>query len=355
MPVLTLIRTAPDLPPGSMPAYAELVAQALATGEPSGFHVRVCDFFDPQGRGSMRRHHLWRLFHSRSFFKQNSSDLYHLLDGSMAGFLPPGIRKKTVVTVHDLIPLLQLQEQLPGRPGLAGRWLIHRMVQALQKVAGLSAVSDCTCRDLADCTGRSDITVIPHPVRSLPEPDAGLELPARYIFHIGNNADYKNREGVLNVFSRLQDISDLHLLMAGPELSPSLRRKADSLKRVRFFVKIPDAELAALYQKASVLLFPSLYEGFGMPVLEAMAAGCPVVCSNAASLPEVAGDAACIAPPDDIESLAGHCRTVLEDSASRGELIRRGRQRVEHFTMERLSAALCAWYIQHLNRMGDPQ
>ena len=155
-----------------------------------------------------------------------------------------------------------------------------------------------------------------------------VALPARYLFHIGNNADYKNRTGVLDVFARLQDVLDLHLLMAGPEPTPELRQKAEGLKRVHFEINPSDAQLAHLYRKASAFLFPSLYEGFGMPVLEAMAAGCPVVCSTAASLPEVAGDAALIASADNTTALARHCRSLLEDIVLRDEQIHLGRKRV---------------------------
>jgi glycosyltransferase involved in cell wall biosynthesis len=346
MPVLTLIRTAPDFPPGSMPAFAHLISQAIKAGAAEGFNVQERDFFDPHAGGSMRRHHLWRLRHAKRFFAETPSDMYHLLDGSMAGFLPSSVWEKTVVTVHDLIPSLQLQGRLPGRPGLAGRWLIHRSIRALRNVAGLAAVSEHTRRDLSGLTGRTDIQVISHPVRTL-EAGSGasaLELPERYLFHIGNNASYKNRSGVLNVFARLQDVSGLHLLMAGPEPSPELRRQADQLKRVRFLVNVTDTELAALYRHAAVFLFPSLYEGFGMPVLEAMAAGCPVVCSSAASLPEVAGGAALIASPDDIETLAHHCRMILQDEILRGGMIAKGRCRAGQFTMERLSLDLKSWY-----------
>ncbi len=344
MPVLTLIRTAPEFPPGSMPAYAKLVQKALANIE--GFEVRVCDFYDPAGGGSMRRHHLWRLRHAQSFFHQHLSDLYHLLDGSMAGFLPSKVWEKTVVTVHDLIPLLQLHGRLPGSPGLAGRLLIRRGVHVLRQVAGIASVSEYTARDLLEWTRRSDVTVIHNPVRPLPAPDTLADLPPRYLLHVGNNADYKNRAGVLDVFSRLQDIPDLHLIMAGPDPSTEILKKALSLKRVRFLRNVTDAELSLLYQKASVFLFPSLYEGFGFPVLEAMREGCPVVCSNAASLPEVVGNAARIAPPGDIVALADHCRVLLDESSLRDEQIQRGYQRVKCFSEEQLSASLKDWYLK---------
>ena len=255
--------------------------------------------------------------------------------------------------MHDLIPLLQLHGRLPGTPGFAGRLIIHRMNNALKNVAGLAAVSGHTAGDLKEFTGRSDVAVIYNPVRRLSSPDEKIALPSRYILHVGNNAAYKNRSGVLDVFERLQGVDGLRLIMAGHEPSPSLQRKAATLDRVQFRVDVTDEELAALYANASVFLFPSVYEGFGMPVLEAMQAGCPVVCSNAASLPEVVGDAALLAPPGHVEALAAHCRELLADPARREELIERGRRRAAGFTMQRLSDGLAAWYSDCLTRIGE--
>lgn len=343
---ITLIRTSPPFPPGSMAVCASMVEQALGGGTGIGAKIRSCDFYDPSG-GSMRRHHLWRLRHTRSFFKQHPSDLYHLIDGSMAGFLPREIWPKTVVTVHDLIPVLQMQGRLPGKTGLVGRWVISRTLTALRHVAGVAAVSEHTAQDLREWTGRTDVVVIPNPVRPLgtsPSAD-GSDLPARYLLHVGNNAAYKNRAGVLDVFERLKDIPDLHLVMAGPAPSREIERKGSQLVRVRFEINPSDARLSLLYKKASVFLFPSLYEGFGMPVLEAMVSGCPVVCSSAASLPEVAGDAALTAPANDIDRLAHHCRLILQDAALRDELISKGYRHVQQFSLERVSADLGMWYM----------
>jgi alpha-1,3-rhamnosyl/mannosyltransferase len=106
-----------------------------------------------------------------------------------------------------------------------------------------------------------------------------------------------------------------------------------------------DEELRDLYRGAALLLFPSIYEGFGWPVLEAMACGCPVVCSNVASLPEVAGDAALMAGPDDVGRLADHCVAVLQQPGIAEACRVRGSVRAGGFTVERMTEKVLTAYV----------
>jgi len=345
-PVLALIRTCPPQALGSMSAYAALVSEALGTVRaPVEWTVESCDAFGRREWG-MWQQHAWRLVCMDRLFRRYPADLYHLLDGSMLAFMPRRLLARTVVTVHDLIPLLQLQGELAGRPSFAAAWLIRRAVDALRKAAGVTAVSAHTRRAFEKWTGRRDAVVIPHAVRPLSLGAACLDtLPQRFILHVGNNANYKNRAGVIRIFSRLSDISGLELIMAGPPPSIEIRRLMQDVARVRFLTDVSDAQLATLYGRATLFLFPSLYEGFGMPVAEAMAAGCPVVCSSEASLPEVAGDAALMSPATDERALAAHCRAVLTDADLRERLIKAGHRQAGAFTQERMGTALWAWYL----------
>jgi glycosyltransferase involved in cell wall biosynthesis len=117
---------------------------------------------------------------------------------------------------------------------------------------------------------------------------------------------------------------------------------------VRFFGFVPDHTLAALYRLASVFAFPSLYEGFGLPPLEAMACGTPVVTSRISSLPEVVGDAALLVDPYSVDDIAGALDRVLGDDALRASLVARGRARVQDFSWERSARAIHSGYMKVL-------
>lgn len=349
---LAWIRTSPPDLPGSMAAYGDLVREATASLA-NGWMLTTCDCFDPRGGASMWRHHFWRLRNVRRVLAEHPADLYHWLDGSMAAFIPSSLRTRSLVTVHDLIPLLQLRGELPERPSLPAAGLIRRGIRALRGCAGWCADSRATQTDLARLAGiDAGVEVVPVALRPLPPPSSvsipGLDPSARLLLHVGNNAAYKNRLGALDVFSRLADFTDLHLVLVGPPPTGALRAAAARLPRVHFAGPVDDAQLSGLYRRAAAFLFPSLYEGYGMPVLEAMAAGCPVVCSTAPALVEVAGDAARFAPASDPAALASQCRALLADEALRREMAERGRARAAVFNVASMGRSLMKWYEQAL-------
>jgi len=352
---LAWVRTAPPEIPGSMAAYFDLVRRAVEPWS-GGWEMTVCDLFDPRGGASMWKHHLWRWRNARRVLAEHPADLYHWLDGSMAAFIPPALQCRSLVTVHDLIPLLQWRGELPGRPSLPARWLIRRSLRALRAAAALCADSQATRTDLSRLAGIAEgVAAIAVPVRPLPPPEdlsiPGLGPSDSFILHVGNNAAYKNRLGVLEVFSRLRDCAGLHLVLAGPPPTRQMRAAAARLERVHFAGPVDDARLNGLYRRASLFLFPSLYEGYGMPVLEAMAAGCPVVCSTAAALAEVAGGAALSAPAPDPGALAAQCRALLSDEALRRRMIGLGKARAAAFDVASMGRSLMEWYEQALNAL----
>ena len=145
------------------------------------------------------------------------------------------------------------------------------------------------------------------------------------------------------------------LLIIGDEISKyaTLRRAVHRYKlhkHVRFFGFVPDQTLAALYRLAAVFVFPSLYEGFGLPPLEAMASGTPVITSNVSSLPEVVGDAAVLIDPYDPEAIADAMRRVLTDEALRQQLKERGQVRARQFSWDRSVRRVHEIYEEVLSR-----
>jgi glycosyltransferase involved in cell wall biosynthesis len=177
------------------------------------------------------------------------------------------------------------------------------------------------------------------------------QLNDPFILYAGNIKPHKNLERLIEAFHTLRrgDLEHVKLLIIGDEISKyaTLRRAVHKYKlhkHVRFFGFVPDKTLAILYRLARVFVFPSLYEGFGLPPLEAMASGTPVVTSNVSSLPEVAGDAAMLVDPYDVSSIVTGMRRVLSDPALADEMRRKGLVRARDFSWERSVARTHAIY-----------
>jgi glycosyltransferase involved in cell wall biosynthesis len=281
--------------------------------------------------------------------------LLHLLDGSHAYLLDAAgpLSVPVVSTVHDLIPALRLRGE-PGMPplGRGGAWLIQRTLSGLKRADAWVADSGSTRDDVVRLVeAPTDRVHVVHPAVTPVEPSA-LAVPdpsaVPVVLHVaGNNTFYKNRAGVIDVFKSIYQSIDVVLKMVGAPPDAALRAKAKHsgvASAIEFCPHVSESELAALYRSAAFFLFPSLYEGFGWPPLEAMAQGCPVVCSNTGSLPEVVGDAALMASPDDIHGLASHGLRLLRDPPFRARLTERGHQQARRFSMEALAAGLLATY-----------
>jgi glycosyltransferase involved in cell wall biosynthesis len=173
------------------------------------------------------------------------------------------------------------------------------------------------------------------------------------ILHIGR-AFYKNIPGTLRVLDRLRkDGIGARLVRTGRSLGGGDRRLAERLGVLQHVVELGgvlDDDIPALYNAVDLLLFPSLYEGFGWPPLEAMGSGTPVVCSNAGSLREVVGDAALTADPEDFEALSWHAGGVLTDAALRDTLIARGLTHAARFTWDDTARKMLGVYRSVLEK-----
>jgi glycosyltransferase involved in cell wall biosynthesis len=176
----------------------------------------------------------------------------------------------------------------------------------------------------------------------------GLERP--YLLHVGRLDPGKNLRTLLAALAELRDGGAPHdLVLAGPpgwknEGFFRLLRELDLEGRVRLLGYVPDADLPALYTAADVFVFPSLYEGFGLPPLEAMACGTPVVASSRSAMPEVLGDAAVLVDPRDARALAGAVRRVLDDGPLRSGLRQAGLRRAEAYSWEAAARATVRVY-----------
>jgi len=311
--------------------------------------------------------HLWIAQTSGRRISRAKVDLVHVLDGSY-GYLISGVRKlPVVVTVHDLIPILQQQGRFEnGNTSFLARRTIAKSIMGLQRSDRLMTVSENSFNDLVDFVGIDEekITVVPNALdrKLVYAANSRLENTAEakndatpYVFHIGNNAEYKNRQGVVRIFSNIATRLKVELVMAGPPPSAELAKLVTDLdlESLVDFVENPDDNhLFKLYQEASLFLFPSIYEGFGWPPLEAMAFGCPVVSSSEASLPEVVGDAALQAAAKDEQQLADHCIAVLQNPELARSLSEKGRIRAGQFTVERMGREIAEVYARAME--GQP-
>lgn len=349
---VALLSTAPPGATGSMAIYADLVARSVAAVAPEIELVTVPLLRRPLSGGRSR---LAAMAAARWRASRVDADVLHWLDGShayLAGAIP---WPRTLISVHDFIPALQAAGAFPGvaPPGWGARQLLAASLRAIRRCGAVAAVSQATAADLLRFAGRPADAVVPQCLRPLPPPPAA-ETPrlvcGPYLLHVGHNGFYKNRAVVIAVFAELAArFPQLQLVLAGDAAIPPLQQQIEAAglsQRVHWLVWPSDRSLGQLYSQAELLLFPSLYEGFGWPPLEAMAYGCPVVCSNAGSLPEVVGTAALTCPASDGEGLSQACKRLLEDPHLRGELISRGNANLASFSLERMGQQLLSLYGQ---------
>jgi len=265
--------------------------------------------------------------------------------------LPPMTPCRSVVTIHDCIHL-RFPQYLPSRLGYA--YARSSLWVAAHRSARVLTVSEASKRDILEYfrVPESKVTVIYNAIderfHEEPPADEVMRVQERYqltdpfILYAGNIKPHKNLERLIEAFHMVRrgELEHIKLLIIGDEISKyaTLRRAVHRYKlhkHVRFFGFVPDATLAILYRLARVFVFPSLYEGFGLPPLEAMASGTPVITSNLSSLPEVVGDAAMLIDPYQPDAIAGAMRRVLQDERLRDDMRERGLARVREFSWAR--------------------
>ena len=274
------------------------------------------------------------------------ADVFHAPDAVLPLRLP---RCPSVMTVHDVSFLVCPETFSPARR-------IYKRVMArlsVRRAAHIVTDSKSTRRDLCRLLGvaAERITVV-HPglddrFRSIPDP-ARLRsvaerfgLPDAFVLYVGSQDPRKNFTGLLEAFARCPP--DLRLVVVGSARHARARclarlREADDADRALLIDSVARDELPAIYRLASMLVYPSLYEGFGFPPLEAMACGTPVIVSNVSSLPEVVGNAALRADPYRPDELARCISDLARDEGLRRELRTKGSERAREFTWEQAAS-----------------
>jgi glycosyltransferase involved in cell wall biosynthesis len=264
--------------------------------------------------------------------------------------LPPLVHCRSVVTIHDCIHLM-FPQYLPNRAALG--YARTSMAMAARRATRVLTVSESSKADIMRFFGTDPAKI--DVIYNAFDPRFGLEpaeddvirvreryqLQDEFVLYAGNVKPHKNLDRLIEAFHlvRQRGLDRLKLVMIGDDISKyaSLRRAVHQHqlhKYVRFVGYLPQETLAVMYRLAGVFVFPSLYEGFGLPPLEAMASGTPVVTSNVSSLPEVAGDAAQLVDPYDPEAIADGIFRVLTDVDLRRDLRRRGLARARQFSWE---------------------
>ncbi len=350
-----------------MLGYGELLLEAARAIDPSAVEMRASSALSNRlpsalssGRAGKAVRDVERFLLTPASLLGRAAEICHVADPGNVTYLDVIRHRVSVVTVHDVIPYLCLAGKLDGfRPSLTGRWVMRRILGRLERSDCIVCVSERTRQDLLQLARLDEarVVTIPNAVFQ-PMTPASVEccasvrseyrLPAdaRLVLHVGRNF-YKNRKAVLEIFARIAAArNDVRLVLIGA-LSPDLVALSEQLgigSRVHVLSQVASDRIAALYTTSALLLFPSLYEGFGYPVLEAQLCGAPVICSDAGSLVEVAGAGARVFAPEDCDGMTEAALEILDYPVAAADLVARGRENAERYTRGRWFAAHHALY-----------
>ncbi len=319
------------------------------------------------------------------FLRRLKPDLCHVPLNAAPLLMP----KPYIVTIHDMSSLLFRETQHSENTSLRHQYRLFRFRRSLLRAQHIIAVSKSTQRDV------EDLLRVPHSrirqIYSAPDPRflehshlASSGSPAfaswqaerqktldRYqicypfLLYAGNIRPQKNIPRLVEAFAVLRNelenhpvYKDLRLIIIGDEMwkHPQVRRMVIQTRMepfVRFFGFVPFDTLRVFYSAALAFVFPSLYEGFGMPPLEAMASGTPVVCSGTSSLPEVVGDAAVLVNPENVFDIARGIREVLVDEQLRANLIHKGHAQASIYHWDRTAREVLEVYLESKSIKND--
>lgn len=358
----------------SMDVYADGLVSGLKAVRPDWTILEYCPKFRPSGSSAFR----WRAFrwidgvqkyHERYWrypnrLNQLSADLFHIIDHS-DGYLSPWLHKRqrpNVVTCHDLINLIK-PETFKGHASLPlvsmtlWKWAVKDMRQASHIIAVSSHTKQDVVEHLSICP--QDITTIPNAVdsvfRCLP-PDEIQAVRRQYnlsaetlcLLNVGSNNSRKNISTILDVVAELvKQGVPIQFWKAGADFSAAQKQfiQSHQLDQYITYLGKPDEDvLVQLYNAADCLMAPSLYEGFGLTILEAMACGTPVITANVTAMPEVAGEAAILVNPLNVKEMVQAIHDLYTYSCKRQALARMGLDRARQFTWENTAEQVAQVY-----------
>jgi glycosyltransferase involved in cell wall biosynthesis len=289
----------------------------------------------------------------------------HICDHSNAMYDTHIKNTPVVVTCHDLIAVRSaLGEELHCPVSFTGKFLQRWILRGLRQADAIACISDATLTDAQRLVSRNGVSPVlelvalgfSYPYRKLSESETlkrlekipGLSRP--FVLHVGSNLPRKNRAGVLRIFAAAKDKWTGSVVFAGDPLNIELTSLAEQLGISERIVQIKDASeqtLEALYNGAVALLYPSYSEGFGWPVIEAQACGCPVICSNVSPLLETAGQAGLFHDLDDERAFTAEMLR-LNDSSERAVWSEKSLRNAERFSTSKMTSA----YIDIYRRIG---
>ncbi len=320
--------------------YLKYLNPTLLTARPyQGFNCKkIPDNLTPaQGtRGHLNRS-IWTQFQLPKIYKKLKSQLLF----SPIPEAPLYTDCRFVVMAHDLIPL-----RFPRRFSRLTAYHHYYVPRVLDRAQHIICNSQATAKDLTDFYDLPASKITPIPLAYDREHFSFLNLPtSNYFLYIGRQDTYKNLHRVISAFAIVTNNRDYELWLVGstdPRCTPSLHthiKELDIVDRVKFLEYVPYSELPTIINQAIALVFPSLWEGFGLPILEAMACGTPVITSNLASMPEVAGDAAILVDPYNVAEIADAMSMVAEDTRLHAKLRQAGSIGAQQFSWEKTGTA----------------
>ena len=343
---ILLIGNYENLHQQSMQRFAEMLREGLTT---AGHEVRLVR--PPVWLGRLRRGdtglakwigYLDRFVLYPQLLRRQVrwADVVHVCDQANAVYVSHLLGKPHVVTCHDMLAICAALEEIPdSSTGWAGRIYQRWVLDGLRRARLVVCVSEQTWDELLRLSGRPETrcplvhNALNYPYRPMDAVESDASLQALnlsslqpFFVHIGGNQWYKNRAGVLRLFAELikhPAYARCRLMMVGKPLTAELRALCAELAlddRVDERVDITNEQLRALYSRAEALLFPSLAEGFGWPIVEAQACGCPVVTTGQPPMTEVGGDAASYIDPDD-SAAAARLRSISTPTTPTARLV----------------------------------